>query len=139
MARSTIKQAPNGFSLIEIIIALAVLGIGLIALMSYLPVVLDTAKKSSDLAKVVMVARNQIERVRAAAFDTIQDADALDTAGAFEDDPDFSGFQYRIDVQPKGGGPGVTSKDITVEVRWLLRSAWQSKTFQTKIVKYNPG
>jgi len=126
----------RGFSLIEIIIALTVLGIGMVTLLAYLPVALDAAKKSQDVTKAVLLARHQSERVRAAAFSNILNADGMDTGGNFVDDPNYPGFQYRVDVLQKGTA---LTKDIRVQVRWRVRGAWVSESFETAIAKYNPG
>lgn len=124
----------NAFTLIEIIIALAILGIGLIAVMAYLPIALDASSKASNLTRASMVGQRILEEIKLASFDDIEAADVFDT-GAYVVDAHHKDFQYQVVVNPQGA---VNSKDITVHVRWQSRGNFITDTFQTKIPRYNP-
>ena len=125
----------NGFTLIEIIMALTILGIGLVSVMAYLPIALDASKKAADLTSASMVAQRVLEEVKLAGVDDITAVDAFDT-GNYVSDAFHSKFEYRVIVVPHGAA---NAKDITVYVRWMTRSNFISEEFQTRIPKYNPG
>ena len=131
------RSSLTGFTLIEIIIALTILGIGLISVMAYLPVALDASKRASDLTKATLLSREFIENVRAAAYDDITNADSFNMADDdFDASADYAGFEYNIKINPTGAA---TSKDVTVTVRWRLKGKLLEESFQTRIAKYNPG
>ena len=125
----------KAFTLIEIIIALTILGIGLVAGMAYLPLSLDASRKATDMINASMVAQRVIESIKQASMDDITQADGFD-AGVYIADTYYAGYQYRVIVNPHGSA---TAKDITVYVRWNSKGDSVTETFQTKIPKYNPG
>ncbi len=130
-----VPKSLRGFTLIEILIALTILGVGLVAVMGYLPVALDASKKAADLTISALIAKKHIEEIRAASFDDITAADAYDTGGLYLDDTDYGGFSYSIVVS----APGISNtKDIKLTVRWSFKGKESLETFETKIVKYNP-
>jgi uncharacterized protein (TIGR02598 family) len=124
----------NAFTLIEIIMALAILGIGLVAVMAYLPIALDASSKASNLTRASMVGQRILEEIKLASINDIEAADVFDT-GAFAVDAHHKDFQYQVIVNPHGAA---NSKDVTVIVRWRSRGNLITDTFQTKIPKYNP-
>ena len=125
----------SGFTLIEIIIALTILGIGLISVLAYLPIALDASKRSADLTRSALIAQKLIEEVRAASYDDIVNADGFDTSNLFVKDNDFPEFNYKIEISNTGLA---TSKDITVTVLWTFKGKDSTQVYKTKIVKYNP-
>ncbi|MFH2138796.1 MAG: type II secretion system protein [Candidatus Omnitrophota bacterium] len=125
----------KGFTLIEIIIALTILGIGLVSAMAYLPVALDAARKASDINKAALIAQSRISEVKAASYTNFANADTQDTGGLFVADADYSGFSYMIDVADVAGKQ---LKTVTVTVQWTFRGKNNSDVFTTEIVKYNP-
>ncbi|MBU1043844.1 MAG: type II secretion system GspH family protein [Candidatus Omnitrophica bacterium] len=125
----------TGFTLIEIIMALAILGIGIVSVMGYLPIALDAAKKASDLTRASMVGQRVLEEVKLAGLDNIIGADSLHTGTNFQSDPFHSEFEYRVIVNPL---LAANAKDITVIVRWQSRGNLITEEFETRIPKYNP-
>ncbi|MBU0633475.1 MAG: prepilin-type N-terminal cleavage/methylation domain-containing protein [Candidatus Omnitrophica bacterium] len=124
------------FTLIEIIIALTILGIGLVAVMSYLPVALDAAKKGADITKAAIIAQSVMEIVKDATYTDITGADSMDTALAYVDYNDEPGFQYQLSIVPQGVAQ---TKNVTIVIRWQCRGKFDTETFQSRIVKYNPA
>ncbi|MFH1061821.1 MAG: prepilin-type N-terminal cleavage/methylation domain-containing protein [Candidatus Omnitrophota bacterium] len=129
-----VKQK-TGFTLIEIIMALAILGIGVVSVMAYLPIALDASSKASNLTRASMVGQRILEEIKLASLDDIEAADAFDT-GTYKVDAHHKDFEYRVVVAPHGAA---TAKDIIVYVRWKTRGNLISESFQTRIPKYNPG
>ncbi len=124
----------RGFTLVEIVIALTILGVGLISVMAYLPVALDASRKASDVSKAVLVAQSASADVKAAAAEDISAADVFDT-GSYLTSPDYPGMEYRVEVDPHGM---VQLKTVKITVRWLYHGKTESEIFETQIVKYNP-
>lgn len=126
----------NGFTLIEILIALTILGIGLVSVLGYLPIALEASKKAADLTISTLIAKKYVEEIKSASFDDITAADAYDTAGVYLIDSDFGNFSYMIAIS----NPGIANtKDVTINVRWSFKGKDNSETFETMIVKYNPS
>ena len=128
-------RSETGFTLIEILIALLVLGVGLIATMAYMPAGLVASRKAADINKAAMLARGVFAEVKAVSETSISSADALDTAGVFTAAADYPGYAYSVDVNPKNAAQ---LKTITVTVQWTFKGKFQTDTYQTQIVKYNP-
>lgn len=129
------RSSLTGFTLIEIIISLTILGIGLVSVLAYLPIALDASKKATDLTKAALIAKKYAEEIKSASFDDISAADAYDTSGIYMMDPDFGGFSYMIAVSNAGVS---NTKDLSISVRWGFKGKDTTETFKTMIVKYNP-
>jgi uncharacterized protein (TIGR02598 family) len=130
----TFKQK-KAFTLIEIIMALAILGIGLVSVMAYLPIALDASSKASNLTRASLVAQKVIEDIKLAGYSDINAVDAFNS-GTYIVDPQYKDFQYKVDVNPLGAA---NAKDVIVYVRWQSRGKLITEDFKTKIPKYNPG
>ncbi len=128
------EKGVNGFSLIEIIIALAVLGIGLVAVMGYLPMALNASKKAENLTKSGLLAGSLITDVRAASYDDITKADGYSST-VFKASTDYPGFEYKIETSPSGA---VNLKTVTVTIKWQGMNKTETRQYQTEIAKYNP-
>ena len=115
--------------------ALAILGIGLIAVMAYLPIALDASKKASNLTRASMVGQRILEEVKLLGENDITAVDSLDT-GNYANDVFYKEFEYRVIIDPHGLA---NAKDITVYVRWKTRGKLISEEFKTKIPKYDPN
>ncbi len=124
----------NGFTLIEIIIALAILGIGLVSVMAYLPIALDASKKASNLTRASMVGQRILEEVKLAGLDDIKAVDGFNTVN-YLPDTFHKECEYKVIVSPLGAA---NAKDITVYVRWKTRGNLITEEFQTRIPKYDP-
>jgi len=135
--RQAVKYA-KGFTLIEILIALTILAMGIIAAMAYLPVALDASKKAADLTKAATAASMIIEEIKAATKDSISAADSYDTAGAFTDfsEDEYKNFKYNVEISNAGSA---RTKDITVTIRWTSKGKQEQEIFKTKIFKFEPG
>ena len=126
----------TGFTLIEILIALTILGIGLISVLAYLPIALEASKKAADMTTAALIAQKYIEEIKSASINDITFADAYDTSGVFAADSDYAGFSCMIAVS----NPGTSdTKDLSITVRWSFKGKDYIETFRTMIVKYNPG
>ncbi len=57
----------KGFTLIEIIAALAIMGLGLIGILSLFPVGIDASKRAGDLTNATVLAHSVLDQMRSAA------------------------------------------------------------------------
>lgn len=90
----------RGFTLVEVIIAIAVTATGLVAVMSLMPELTATAETSSDIATAVGLAQLLIEEIDTAPFEDPADnctfgpeADEMESSRAdFDDVDDYQGY-----------------------------------------------
>jgi prepilin-type N-terminal cleavage/methylation domain-containing protein len=70
----------KGFTLIEIIAALAIIGLGLVGILSLFPVGIDASKRAGDLTNATVLAHGVLDQIRAAANQgdlTLSEVEAL--------------------------------------------------------------
>lgn len=60
-------KVQKGFTLIEIIAALAIIGLGLVGILSLFPVGIDASKRAGDLTNATVLAHGVLDQIRAAA------------------------------------------------------------------------
>lgn len=124
----------KAFTLIEIIIALTILGIGLISVMAYLPVALDATRKASDLTKASLLAQSVLEEIKSVSANDITQADNFDL-GTYFSSSLYPGFAYKVEINPKGVVP---YKSVNIIIQWKFKNKIINDSYWTQIVKYNP-
>jgi prepilin-type N-terminal cleavage/methylation domain-containing protein len=67
MMRICHPKIQKGFTLIEIIAALAIIGLGLVGILSLFPVGIDASKRAGDLTQATALGQSLIEQIRSAA------------------------------------------------------------------------
>lgn len=65
--------ACSGFSLIELVIALAILGVGLVGSMRIFPAGLQASRRSEMMSRAAIVAQRTIESLKLASCDALTD------------------------------------------------------------------
>ena len=60
----------KGFTLIEVVASLAIIGLGLIGILSLFPVGIDASKRASDLTNATVLAHGVLDQIRATAKNT---------------------------------------------------------------------
>lgn len=123
----------RGFSLLELIIAIAVLAIGLVGVLQIFPVGLRASYRSGMVTKAAFLAQNKMEEVKMAGFDAITalppKISLAGTEGDFEweifiDEPDLDGLESSENL-----------KKVTVTISWVERNRTRTKDFVTYITK----
>lgn len=118
----------RGFTLLEVAIALAVLGVGIVSVMQIFSGALRVQDRASRQTRVVLAAR--------AAMDSLlrRPGSALPRSGACEQvGPTAEGFQLELCVDEAGVAEGFTDEDLESDVNFkpmVLRVsvAWQDGT-----------
>lgn len=123
----------DGFSLLELIIAIGVLAIGLVGVLQIFPVGLRASQRSGMVTKAAFLAQNKIEEVKMAGFDAITALPPkIPLAGRDED------FEWEISID-KVDLDGLENNDnirkIIVTVNWIERSKTRSKDFITYVTQ----
>ena len=77
----------KGFTLIEVLIAMAVIGVGLIALVTLFPLALESSRLAGDFTTASFVAQQALDNIRATA-------QVYDPADQSFDDPNGNGLGY---------------------------------------------
>lgn len=134
----------TGFSLLEIVIALAILAIGLVGILSLFPVGFQASRRASMLTEGTIHAQEKLEEFKRQGYaylhTTFTDGEASDLSGAVGLWTDVGdGIECQVTVTGIGpGASGAGLKDVTLEVRWKERGVWKSEKFVTYIAKLNP-
>ena len=123
----------DGFSLLELIIAIAVLAIGLVGVLQIFPVGLRASYRSGMITKAAFLAQNKIEEVKMAGFEAIAELPSKILLSGIEGD-----FEWEI-VIDEAGLDGLESdndiRKVTIIVSWVERQRTRSKDFITYITK----
>jgi len=123
----------KGFSLLELIIAIAVLTIGLVGVLQIFPIGLRASQRAGMLTKASFLAQNKIEDVRLAGFDAITELPPkIPLSGK---DGDFEWAIKIDDISLEGVESNSDMKKVTVIITWPERNTTRSKDFITYVGK----
>lgn len=122
----------QGFTLVEILIALAILVTGIIGIINLFPVGLDATKKAVDISNVSIVAQRCLEEIKTAGFDAYPDEY---TSPAGLKYAEYPGYECYIKVN---NHTVQNLKIITVTVKWSYRGNPKEDKFVTYLAKYAP-
>jgi len=123
----------KGFSLLELIIAIAVLAVGLVGVLQIFPIGLRASQRAGMMTKAAFLAQNKIEDVKLAGFDAITELPPkIPLSGR---DGDFE-WAIKIDeIAPEGVEASEDMRKITVTLTWPERNTTRSKEFITYVTK----
>ncbi len=110
MFKKSIHYKHSGFTLIEIVFALAVLLIGLVGVLALFPVGLTASKKAGDYTTAALVAEQVIANIRSAGYNVY-------TVGWYKPSPTDPppGFRY---VDGLDGNTLTTADDLPEGFSW---------------------
>lgn len=119
----------NGFTLIEIVISLAILAVGLVALLALFVLSFDTASRAANLTDAAIVAKRRMEEIKRDGFP------AADGSGTFISNPNFT---WQVDADPDAPATGYYSQKVTLTVSWTQRGRTFNENFVYYLAKYAP-
>ncbi|MFH0771853.1 MAG: type II secretion system protein [Candidatus Omnitrophota bacterium] len=117
----------SGFTLIEIVISIAILAIGLLGVLSLFPVGFDAARRSVNLTQAAFYAQEKLAQVKKDGFPEL-----TTTEGDFTD-PSYSWHQDVKDMEPKG-----YLREVDLTVTYKGKTKQYNQTFTTYVAKYSP-
>jgi len=117
----------NSFSLIEILIALAVMLVGIVGVMSLFPVGLRASKVAENYTLAGILAQQAIDNSRLTAYGSL--ADSADNSFASPDDD----FSWDLDEEDAAVS---NLKEITITIKWPDLGATRSEDFVTYRADY---
>jgi len=127
------RNSKRGFTLIEIAIALLILGVGFVGILSLFPVGFEATSRANNLTVATMLAQGILESAKLAGYDNV---DGMATAKKTFDAP-YDSFEYSLQVT--GNVDGYALKQVDVEVYWPAGTANQKSTLLTTyIADYGP-
>ena len=123
----------RGFSLLELIIAIAVLAVGLVGVLQIFPIGLRASQRAGMMTKAAFLAQNKIEDVKLAGFDAITELPPKIPLSGKDGD-----FEWNIkidDVNLEGVENSSEMRKVTVILTWPERNTTRSKEFITYVTK----
>ena len=134
-----------GFNLIEVVIALAVVSIGLVSILGLLPHALQGSRDAQDRTIAATIVAQYLAEFRADGFNNIPTSPETILLGAdgyatSTTSPAY--FSVTVTAANKAGlvdaAGNPTVKVITAVVSWRYPNPVSSDTFVTEIARYNP-
>ena len=117
----------RAFTLIEVVIALLVLTIGIVGVLTVLPVALKASKRAANMIQAPFFAQEKLEELKRDGYDAL--ANEAETACT---NPKFS---YKVEVGSEMSPPG-NLKQVTVTISWSEGNQDYDEEFTTLITKY---
>lgn len=119
----------NGFTLIEITISLAILAVGLVALLALFVLSFDTASRAANLTDAAIYAEQKMEEIKRDGFPA---ADVpLTQIGV-------TNYYYQVDGDPDAPATGYYSQKVTLTINWSYRGRTFNENFVYYLAKYAP-
>ncbi|MDP2920986.1 MAG: type II secretion system protein [Candidatus Omnitrophota bacterium] len=123
----------KGFSLLELVIAIAVLAIGLVGVLQIFPIGLRASQRAGMMTKAAFLAQNKIEDVKLAGFEAITELPPKIPLSGRDGDLEWA---VKIeDLSLEGVDSGSDMRKVTVTVTWPERNTTKSKDFIAYVSK----
>jgi type IV pilus assembly protein PilV len=105
----------QGFTLIEVMIALVILAAGLLALMTMQIVSIKSNAFSSEMTYASMLAQSRLEQIRNMPYASITPGVVTDTVPARDA---TKGMAYNVKTQVVDNTPATDMKTVTLTIDW---------------------
>lgn len=114
----------RGFTLIEIVISLAILAVGLVGILSLFPIGFDAARRSVNSTQVAVYAHERLEQVKNAGFPAVGT-----TTGAFAD----PAYTWSQSVTAISTASAAYLRRVDLTVNWQYRNRDYQQVFTTYV------
>lgn len=108
----------SGFTLIELMIALVILAVGILALATMQIVSIRTNAFSTEMTYATMLAQSEFEEFRNMAYDDITPTSGTPDSKVISASEKSKGIQYTIEWEVKNNDPATDMKTIELDVLW---------------------
>ncbi|MCK4519399.1 MAG: type II secretion system protein [Candidatus Omnitrophica bacterium] len=135
----------KGFTLLEIVIALAILAIGMVGILSLFPVGFQASRRASMLTEATIHAQQEIENFKLGGYSYLEatwpKADASKNGVAYSIDGAASGGWSDLGSDIKGQvtvteiNPPGNLKSVSLVIQWQEKGVYKSETFITYIAE----
>lgn len=127
MRNSCAKFSTASFSLVEVALAMAILAVGMVGVLSLLPVGLDSARQVHNETVATLVARTAIGNIwlsnqASATFIDFPAVQYFDQDGQTNSNPKFQYFRLQITKDPSSA-TGINAQSAT-SCRYFLTLEW---------------
>ncbi len=110
------QKISRAFTFLEIVAALAVLAIGMLAVITLFPVGLENSKRASERTRAAILVYQQLQRYRAWGYAYVTSM-AQGTYQSFSGD-DLYFLQWTRVTPYAGATPGTAIREVTVTATW---------------------
>ena len=111
------KEGDNGFTLIEVLVAIVILSVGLLGMASLTVGIIKGNKLSGDLTTATTLAQDKMEEIRGLGYSGMPTATT--TTPTIEDYSTIPGYaEYKRATETTVGSPASDMKTITVTTYW---------------------
>lgn len=104
------SRAQSGFGLVEVLVAVALLGVAVASVSSLVGHVFQSVGSNSLRGHSIVLAREELEQIRAMPYPAMADRSRTES---------WNGTSYRVDTVVEDDQPGPSMKRVTVTVSWL--------------------
>ncbi|OGP81481.1 MAG: hypothetical protein A2Z08_05145 [Deltaproteobacteria bacterium RBG_16_54_11] len=123
-----LRRQSQGFTLIEVMIALVILASGLLALMTLQIVSIRANAFSSEMTYAGMLAQRRLEQIRNTAYDSITPGTVTDTVDPSDK---TKGMKYTVETKVDNNTPATDMKTVTLTIKWTGSPAGSATGAQT--------
>ncbi len=117
----------TGFTLIEIVISMAILAIGLVGILSLFPVGFDSARRSINLTQVSLYAQEKLTEIKKDGFPAVET-----TSGTFTD----TNYTWTAEISEED--PDGYLRKVVLTIMWNYKNKEHSQVFTTYVAKHAP-
>ena len=126
--KHSIMKERSGFTLIEVMIALTILAVGLLALATLQIVSIRGNAFSTEMTYATMLAQSRLEQLRNTPYDSIPPTGGTPLTDPLPATATSKGIPYTIERTVDNNTPATDMKRITLVVLWTGSPAGPDKT-----------
>lgn len=124
----------SGFTLLEILIALAILVVGVAAIVNVFPVGLRATKRAADFTSIGILAQEKMAEAMYLGYDGLTEIKGINTAsGIYSFPSEDDKYSYRIFYDAVTGIANL--REVTLAIYWNDRGVQRDEMFTTYIAK----